>query len=69
LPFSSVPVAITLQSCARLRSGVDQSGKLQWVVEATKAIQSAQHKPGRDNLSWGKFTQAAVMKRSLNDLG
>jgi hypothetical protein len=27
------------------------------------------HKPGQDNLGWGKFMRAAVMKRSLNDLG
>jgi hypothetical protein len=30
------------------------------------AIRKArEHVPGRDNLSWGKFVQAAVMKASL----
>jgi len=30
------------------------------------AIRKArEHVPGRDNLSWGKFLQAAVMKRDL----
>jgi hypothetical protein len=33
------------------------------------AIRKAdEHKPGRDNLSWGKYLQAAVTKRSLSDL-
>jgi hypothetical protein len=33
------------------------------------AIRKArEHTPGRDNLSWGKFVQAAVTKRSLGDL-
>ena len=27
-----------------------------------------EHVPGRDNLSWGKFLQAAVNKRSLGEL-
>jgi hypothetical protein len=42
-----------------------------WVVEAVSdmAIRKAiEHVPGRDNLSWGKFVQAAVMKGSLADL-
>ena len=42
-----------------------------WVVEAVSdmAIRKAiEHVPGRDNLSWGKFIQAAVMKGSLADL-
>jgi hypothetical protein len=40
----------------------------EWVVEAVSemAIRKArEHAPGRDNLSWGKFVEAAVMKRSL----
>ena len=42
-----------------------------WVVEAVSdmAIRKViEHVPGRDNLSWGKFVQAAVMKGSLADL-
>ena len=27
-----------------------------------------EHLPGRDNLSWGKFVQAAVQRRSLGEL-
>jgi hypothetical protein len=27
-----------------------------------------EHKPGRDNLSWGKYVQAAVTKRELREL-
>jgi hypothetical protein len=27
-----------------------------------------EHEPGRDNLSWGKFIQAAVTKRALGEL-
>jgi hypothetical protein len=26
-----------------------------------------EHKPGRDNLSWGKYVQAAVTRRALGD--
>jgi len=40
----------------------------EWVVDAISemAIRKArEHVPGRDNLSWGKFLQAAVMKRDL----
>src|SRR5207237_1078529 len=43
----------------------------EWVVEAVSemAIRKArEHKPGRDNLSWGKFLQAAVTQRSLDEL-
>jgi hypothetical protein len=33
------------------------------------AIRKArEHKPGRDNLSWGKFMQAAVTRRELRDV-
>jgi hypothetical protein len=33
------------------------------------AIRKAmEHEPGRDNLSWGKYVQAAVTKRALGDL-
>jgi hypothetical protein len=33
------------------------------------AIRKArEHVPGHDNLSWGKFLQAAVTKRSLGEL-
>jgi hypothetical protein len=43
----------------------------EWVVEAVSdmAIRKArEHQPGRDNLSWGKFVQAAVTKRGLSEL-
>jgi hypothetical protein len=43
----------------------------EWVVDAVSdmAIRKAkEHQPGRDNLSWGKFLQAAVMKRALGEL-
>ena len=43
----------------------------EWVVDAVSdmAIRKAkEHQPGRDNLSWGKFIQAAVTKKSLGDL-
>ena len=46
-------------------------GNFEWVVEAVSemAIRKArEHVPGRDNLSWGKYLQAAVTKRSLSDL-
>jgi len=34
------------------------------------AIRKArEHVPDRDNLSWGKFLQAAVTRRALSDLG
>jgi hypothetical protein len=43
----------------------------EWVVDAVSdmAIRKArEHQPGRDNLSWGKFLQAAVMKRALGEV-
>jgi len=42
-----------------------------WVVEAVSemAIRKAkEHVPGRDNLSWGKYVQAAAAKRSLGEM-
>jgi hypothetical protein len=42
----------------------------EWVVEAISemAIRKVrEHVPGRDNLSWGKFLQAAVTRRPLGD--
>jgi hypothetical protein len=44
----------------------------EWVVEAVSemAIRKArEHVVGRDNLSWGKFLQAAVTKKTLSELG
>jgi hypothetical protein len=36
---------------------------------AEMAIRKArEHVPGQDNLSWGKFLQAAVTQRPLSDL-
>ena len=46
-------------------------GNFEWVVEAVSdmAIRKArEHKPGQDNLSWGKFIQAAATGRPLSDL-
>jgi hypothetical protein len=43
-----------------------------WVVEAVSdmAVRKAiEHVPGRDNLSWGKYMQAAATKRSLDQMG
>src|SRR4029077_4957464 len=43
----------------------------QWVVEAVSemAIRKAkEHVAGRDNLSWGKYIQAAVTKKSLGEM-
>jgi hypothetical protein len=43
-----------------------------WVVEAVSdmAIRKArEHVPGQDNLSWGKFIQAAAMKRAVHEMG
>jgi hypothetical protein len=43
----------------------------EWVVEAISemAIRKArEHEADRDNLSWGKFVQAAVTKRELRKL-
>jgi hypothetical protein len=42
-----------------------------WVVDAVSdmAIRKAtEHQPGKDNLSWGKFVQAAVTGKSLGEL-
>ena len=68
-----VPVAIDFCNPApdAEAANVGQTN-FEWVVEAVSemAIRKArEHIPGRDNLSWGKFMQAAVTKRSLNDLG
>ena len=44
----------------------------EWVVEAVSdmAIRKArEHVPGQDNLSWGKFVQAAVLKPSAARVG
>jgi hypothetical protein len=43
----------------------------QWVVEAVSemAIRKAkEHVAGRDNLSWGKYIQAATAKKSLGEM-
>jgi hypothetical protein len=42
-----------------------------WVVNAVSdmAIRKArEHEPGRNNLGWGKFVQAAIGHHSLGDL-
>ena len=59
-----------LQSGARRGSRSVGQANFDWVVEAVSdmAIRKArEHVPGRDNLSWGKFVQAAVM-RTLREL-
>src|SRR5437667_5960711 len=43
----------------------------EWVVEAVSdmAIRKArEHRPGRDNLSWGKFIQAGATRRTLGEI-
>jgi hypothetical protein len=67
-----VPVAIDFCNPApdAEAANVGQAN-FEWVVEAVSemAIRKArEHVSGRDNLSWGKFLQAAVMKSSLGDL-
>ena len=57
-----------LRPIAKRRGSVRHN--FEWVVEAISemAIRKArEHVPGRDNLSWGKFLQAAVTKRLLSD--
>ena len=67
-----VPVAIDFcnpaPDCEAAWIGQDN---FEWVVEAVAemAIRKArEHVAGRDNLSWGKFLQAAVTQRSLSEL-
>ena len=46
-------------------------GNFEWVLEAVSdmAIRKArEHVPGRDNLSWGKFMQAALARRTLSEM-
>ena len=64
-----VPVAIDFCNPAPDCGSGDQSARhnFEWVVEAVSemAIRKArEHVPGRDNLSWGKFLQAAVTQTS-----
>ncbi|CAA9253102.1 MAG: FIG01092715: hypothetical protein [uncultured Chthoniobacterales bacterium] len=43
----------------------------EWVVEAVSemAIRKArEHKPGQDNLTWGKYVQAGAMKRAFHEM-
>jgi hypothetical protein len=68
----SVPVAIDFcnpaPDCEAAWIG---EHNFEWVVEAVAemAIRKArEHVPGRDNLSWGKFLQAAVTRHSLGEL-
>jgi hypothetical protein len=66
-----VPVAIDFCNPAPDAEAVNVGqGNFEWVVEAVSemAIRKArEHVPGRDNLSWGKYLQAAVTKRSLGE--
>jgi hypothetical protein len=67
-----VPVAIDFCNPApdAEAANVGQAN-FEWVVEAVSemAIRKArEHQPGRDNLSWGKFVQAAAARRGLRDL-
>ena len=67
-----VPVAIDFCNPApdAEAASVGQAN-FEWVVEAVSemAIRKArEHVPGRSNLSWGKFLQAAVNGRTLSEL-
>jgi hypothetical protein len=66
-----VPVAIDFCNPAPDAEAANVGqGNFEWVVEAVSemAIRKArEHVPGRDNLSWGKYLQAAVTKRSLGE--
>jgi hypothetical protein len=67
-----VPVAIDFCNPApdAEAASVGQAN-FEWVVETVSemAIRKArEHVAGRDNLSWGKYLQAAVTKRSLGEL-
>jgi len=68
-----VPVAIDFCNPAPDAEAANVGeANFEWVVEAISemAIRKArEHLPGRDNLSWGKFMQAAVMRRELDELG
>ena len=67
-----VPVAIDFCNPApdAERASVGEEN-FQWVLEAVSemAIRKArEHVAGRDNLSWGKFVQAAATQRSLDEM-
>ena len=67
-----VPMAIDFCNPApdAERSNVGEEN-FHWVLEAVSemAIRKAkEHVPGKDNLSWGKFMQAAVNRRSLSEM-
>lgn len=53
-----------------IEGGLEQSSQKQMGEDiAEMAIRKArEHVPGRDNLSLGKFLQAAVTRRSLGEL-
>jgi hypothetical protein len=67
-----VPVAIDFCNPAPDAEAANiGQANFEWVVEAVSemAIRKArEHVPGRNNLSWGKFLQAAVNVRRLNDV-
>jgi hypothetical protein len=67
-----VPVAIDFCNPAPDAEAANVGeANFEWVVEAVSemAIRKArEHKPGQDNLSWGKFVQAAVTRRALQEL-
>jgi len=67
-----VPVAIDFCNPApdAEAANVGQAN-FEWVVEAVSEMairKASEHVPGRDNLSWGKFVQAAVARRELREL-
>jgi hypothetical protein len=67
-----VPVAIDFCNPApdAERSSVGEEN-FHWVLEAVSemAIRKArEHVPGRDNLSWGKYIQAAATRRPLQEM-
>lgn len=67
-----VPVAIDFCNPAPDAEAANVGeANFEWVLEAVSdmAIRKArEHVPGRDNLSWGKFIQAAVGRRPLGEL-
>ncbi|MEO6871803.1 MAG: hypothetical protein ABI233_06240 [Chthoniobacterales bacterium] len=68
-----VPVAIDFCNPApdAERSNVGEEN-FQWILEAVSEMaigKAREHVAGRDNLSWGKFMQAAATHRPLQEMG
>ena len=67
-----VPIAIDFCNPAPDAEAVSVGqGNFEWVVEAVSDMaicKAREHQSGRDNLSWGKYLQAAATKRTLAEL-